>query len=166
VTGSTVDLGSYSEENTVRDVAARMGSISEAGIITRGTQAPQVIGSVNCPVDVPWTAVVGGGGNSLGLSGSYFDIYAQVSNGRSFAGVADRRLTAAVVAYDVDGVALPIDQIMGPGNAINNIGTGNPQDILGSVAIREVANANPNLVRGLYGNDGGVRLTVNFAPLP
>lgn len=165
VTGSTVNLGSYTEENTVRDVAVRMGSITEAGVVTRGSQAPQVIGSVNCPAGVPWTAVVQGDGNGQGGPGSFFSISAQEVGGETFDGVVNVPLTAAVVAYSVDGVALPVDQMISYQNTIARTGTGNPQDIFGSVAIREDANPNnPNLVRGFYRNNG-VALVVNFVPV-
>lgn len=165
VTGSTVNLGSYSEEDTVHDVAVRMGSISESGVVTRGSVAPQVVGSVNCPVGIPWSAVVRGDANGQGAPGSFFSISAQVRNQTSFANVQNLPLTGAVVAYAVDGVALPTDQMIGFQSAISRTGTGNPQDIMGSIAIREDGNSDPNLVRGSYASNG-VALVVSFDPLP
>lgn len=160
VSGQSIFLGSYTDGDTLQRVMDVNGKLTTGGDVTAGTAPVTELGSVNCPASTVWTAFVRTG-NSVPGGGSL--PLMPIGN---VTGEQDIEFGAGVVAYEVDGVALPLPILLsGLGSSNGTItreGTGSTQAVRGRLPIF----GSPNLVlrRGVF--RGAITFVVDFVPIP
>lgn len=157
VTGSDVNLGTFSDSQRQSDLAARYGAVDSNRVITAGSAPLTTLASINCPVSVPYTASIIGG--SIAVPNSNFIDLNPVSG----PAVPDP-VVVVPVAYGIDGNLSPNGILIANGTGgIAGEGIGNWQDIKGVYSVYRPGATDPALVNGRYTSSQAM-VNVDFTP--
>lgn len=145
VTGSTLNLGTYTTTQTWGDVAATTGYIDLYGHFQVGTRGLEYLnfGSVTCDAGVPYTLTIMGSNRNIQMT----------HNGKNSTFVPLIKKLGGVSVADNDP-----DFIGAGANVANDVlsgtGTGGAQALLGSVALYSILNSTTAYLTDQFGVAG------------